>query len=169
MLLHGVTSNPVITGSSVHNQRIERLWSDTYRCVLSLFYYLEDNDKLDPVSDVDLYCLHRVYVSKINLALRFFAEGWNSHAMTTEYSMTPAQMFTAGTLMAGRSMELSSDFEENITSDLGPPSVLVLTTNCPLDSRQTEELNRLIANADKDDEYTYIVKLYLLTFTQMEI
>ena len=150
MLLHGVTSNPVITGSSVHNQRIERLWRDTYRCVLSLFYqlfyYLEDDDKLDPVSDVDLYCLHRVYVSKINLALCFFAEGWNSHAMTTEHSMTPAQMFTAGTLMAGRSMELSSDIEENITSDLGPPSVLVPTTNYQLSSglnadRRTEQTN----------------------------
>ena len=52
-------------------------------------------------------------------------------------------------------MELSSDFEENITSDL---AVLVPTTNCPLDSRQTEELNRLIANADEDDEYS--IKLF---------
>ena len=25
---HGVHKNPVITGSSVHNQRIERLWVD---------------------------------------------------------------------------------------------------------------------------------------------
>ena len=75
-----------------------------YLCFINCFI-IWNNDKLDPVSDVDLYCLHRVYVSKINLALRFFAEGWNSHAMTTEHSMTPAQMFTAGTLMAGRSMK----------------------------------------------------------------
>ena len=42
MLLH---DNPVLTGSSVHNQRIEHLWRDTFRCVLSLYYqvfhYLE--------------------------------------------------------------------------------------------------------------------------------
>ena len=29
---HGTTSNPVLTGRSVHNQRIERLWRDAVRC-----------------------------------------------------------------------------------------------------------------------------------------
>ena len=89
MLVHGHTQDPVITGSSVHNQRIERLWRDTYRCVLSLFYqifyFLEDNNSLDPTSDIDLYCLHYVYVQKINSALEMFASGWNSHALTTEH------------------------------------------------------------------------------------
>ena len=60
----------MITGSSVHNQRIERLWRDVFRCVLSLyyqvFYYLEDCGKLDPVSEIDLFCLHFVYIRKIN-------------------------------------------------------------------------------------------------------
>ena len=47
MLTHGRRTNPMITGSSVHNQRIERLWQDTYGCVLStfhqLFHSLEDD------------------------------------------------------------------------------------------------------------------------------
>ena len=79
MLLHGQCSNPVLTGSSVHNQRVERLWRDTYRCVLSVyyqvFYYLEDTHYLDQASDIDLFCLHFVYEDKINKSLKSFVDG----------------------------------------------------------------------------------------------
>ena len=43
MLLHamvrGTGKKSHITGSSVHNQRKERLWRDTFRCVGQLYYY----------------------------------------------------------------------------------------------------------------------------------
>lgn len=58
---HG-SSSAVITGSSTHNERIERLLRDVYRCVTSLFYdvfyRLESEGKLDPLNETDLYCLH---------------------------------------------------------------------------------------------------------------
>ena len=92
MLTHGNNANPVLTGSSVHNQRVERLWRDTYRCVISVYYqlfcYLEDSGKLDPCSELDLFCLHFVYQPKINESLKSFMEGWNNHALTTERNMT---------------------------------------------------------------------------------
>ena len=79
MLTHGNSSNPVLTGSSVHNQRVERLWRDTYRCVVSLYYqlfsYLEDTGRLDVDSEVDLFCLHSVYQPKINDALKSLWKG----------------------------------------------------------------------------------------------
>lgn len=51
-----------IAGSSIHNQRIEHLWRDVYRCVLSsyheVFYEMEALDILDPDDELDLFVLH---------------------------------------------------------------------------------------------------------------
>ena len=62
----------VITGSSTHNERIECLWRDVYRCVAVLFYdtfySLEQEGKLDPLNEIDLFCLHYIYLPRINSA-----------------------------------------------------------------------------------------------------
>ena len=60
----------VITGSSTHNERIERLWRDVFRSVSSLFYdvfrMLEDEDKLNCLNEIDMFCLHFVFQPRIN-------------------------------------------------------------------------------------------------------
>ena len=98
---HGTTA-AVITGSSTHNERIEHLWRDVYRCVASLFYNtfysLEGENKLDPNNEIDLYCLHYVYLPRINLALQSFIESWNNHPVSTEGNLTPNQLFVMGAL-----------------------------------------------------------------------
>jgi hypothetical protein len=87
-----------IAGSSVHNTRIERLWRDVYTQVTStyalVFKSLEDNGVLDPLNCVDLYCLHLVFIPRINEALKSFQQGWNNHPLSTEFNRTPLQLYT---------------------------------------------------------------------------
>ena len=83
---HG-TDSAVITGSSTHNERIERLWRDYFRSIGSLFYdtfrALEAENSLDPLNEVDMFCLHYVYLKRINSAIDSFVESWNNHQIST--------------------------------------------------------------------------------------
>ena len=64
----------VILGSSVHNQRIGRhnraVNEQVYAMFKADFYQLEREDVLDPLNDVDLFCLDYVYLTRINKVLR---------------------------------------------------------------------------------------------------
>lgn len=88
-----------IAGSSVHNARIERLWRDVRTNVLStyavIFHSLEDEGVLDIDNEVDLFCLHYVYLPRIQESLQKFKQGWNHHALSTECGWSPMQLFTA--------------------------------------------------------------------------
>ena len=74
---HDVEGDPVITGKSVHNQRIEHLRVDLNTYVIqdfrNIFYNLELEHGINPSCDIDLFALHYVFVPRINmlhLALR---------------------------------------------------------------------------------------------------
>ena len=107
----------IVTGSSVHNERIERMWRDVHRCVAStcsaIFNELESEEWLNPTNEVDLYCLHYIFLPLISSNLAGFQESWNCHSLSSEGSRTPYQLFTEGLSEVSSSQETS----ENGTDD----------------------------------------------------
>ena len=89
-----------IAGSSVHNQRIERMWRDVYRCVAcsfhEVFYFLEAQELLDPDDEYDLFVLHSVFLCIIDHHLQMFRKAWNQHPMRTERNWSPHKIWLNG-------------------------------------------------------------------------
>lgn len=64
LLTHSMDYSCVLTGSSVHN---ESTFADTFRS-------LESDGILDPLNEVDLYCLHHIFLPRINNCVMEFME-----------------------------------------------------------------------------------------------
>lgn len=124
---HNYDYSSVIRGSSVHNERVERLWRDVNRCVGSdfsgIFRELETNSMLNPLNETDLYCLHYIFLTRINKYINEFKETWNNHSLSSEGNMSPYQLFAEGLLCAStechnQSQGLIGDVDIDSTGDL---------------------------------------------------
>lgn len=112
----------ILQGSSVHNQRIERLWRDMRKMVTEyfrrLFYFLERNNLLNPNDELDLAALHYVFIPRINTNLNKFKTSWNNHKLSTEKQKTPNQLYILGMLrLFGSEYTAVKDFFENNSVD----------------------------------------------------
>ena len=82
--------------------RIERLWRDVFRCVGQIFYnllyHLEDEGVLDPLNDIDLFCVHFSILPELNRCPDEFVKSWNQHCLSSEHNATPEALYAIGLL-----------------------------------------------------------------------
>lgn len=82
-----------------------------------LFYYLERNNLLDQIDDVELFAIHYIFLPRINRSLQQFRLAWNDHGLRTERGNTPNQLFTMGSLCLRHSGTPAVDFFESVNDN----------------------------------------------------
>ena len=145
------TDKCVITGSSTHNECIKRLWRDVHRSVIvtfaNTFRQLEANNELDPLNEVDIYCLHLIYVPYINRSLERFVEAWNNHALSTEHNSTPLQLFLTGLWEQEQSVSDQESTADTDTIEL-PSNEAVCVPRCAF--KPCEDLQRTVLQRQQE-------------------
>lgn len=102
----------IITGSSTHNEQVERLWCDVHCSVAKVFSELfERCGILDPLNEVDIYCLHYIFLPRVNRPLEEFHESWNDHSLSTAGNLTPNQHFLKDQTIQEWALQITSYYQ----------------------------------------------------------
>ena len=101
----GCSSTPLSSGTTARSVAQWQLFMLIIDRVLfyDTFQHLQEDGKLNPLNEVDMYCLHYVFLPRINKALESFVVSWNNHPVSTEHNRTPNQLFVEGALQQATS------------------------------------------------------------------
>ena len=120
----------IITGSSVHNSRVERTHRDVYSGVLvfyaRIFEQLEADGYLNVMNDVHLFSLHHIYIPRIENSLQELVGQLNNRPISTERNLSPLQLWEMGMLENMHSDHTALSETEVESFGIDPGSVLAI-------------------------------------------
>ena len=150
-------AHSVIVGSSVHNERIERLWRDVTEKVTgkyrTLFHEMNEEENLNPDNELDILCLHWVFTQCIQRDLSEFAAAHNQHGISTENSFSPLQLYAMKKHLTELHEESPDEAEEesmHLPQELPHVQCAVQATFCP---QLKQDLERVELPSKMEEAY----------------
>lgn len=91
---------------------------------------MENEGILDSTDELHLFCLHYIYLPRVQRAAAEFRNQWNNHGLSTQGAQTPLQLWQRGVLNSAGAGNLAIDdiFARNETFGINEDTPLQLQT-----------------------------------------